>query len=343
MREQVPEQQEGTQPDVCQGVQPGCVPGSCEEARQGAFRTLGVVAAVLVVAAAFQAAVWPAEVTAAVAVVVVLAFLGLHVRSRVVRTQAGLAVVRDRRMHGERVRVLAQGGVYQSATYVGERRFEPVFAYQRAFETMFEAEGAFRAVRGHGIRRVLAIGGGGYAWPKYALTQHAELAMDVVEIDPAVTEVARRWFYLGEVEALAGERLRLITAEGRAYLGEAADRVARGEAEPYDAIVNDTFVGHEPVRALATVEAARAAKAYLAPGGLYLTNVVSAGDGGDLAFLRDEVATLSQVFACVSVIPATDEAWGGEDNYLVIASDADYAFAGAIPYDTDFLGEPLRD
>ena len=34
---------------------------------------------------------------------------------------------------GEPVRVLAAGGVYQSATYVGARRMEPVFEYYRAF------------------------------------------------------------------------------------------------------------------------------------------------------------------------------------------------------------------
>ena len=33
---------------------------------------------------------------------------------------------------GDEIRVLVQGGVYQSASYVGDRWAEPVFAYYRA-------------------------------------------------------------------------------------------------------------------------------------------------------------------------------------------------------------------
>ena len=47
---------------------------------------------------------------------------------QVARTHAGLARVKMvRGAQGELVRVLQQGGVYQSATYLGRRRFEPVF------------------------------------------------------------------------------------------------------------------------------------------------------------------------------------------------------------------------
>ena len=137
---------------------------------------------------------------------------------QLVHTRAGIARVKGiRGEHGEKIRVLQQGGVYQSATYVGERRFEPVFAYYRAFDAMFEAEPVLCAASGHGVERVLMLGGGGYAYPKHALTQHAGLVMDVVEIDPAVTRLARRWFFLDELERLAGERLRSITADAPGY------------------------------------------------------------------------------------------------------------------------------
>ena len=48
---------------------------------------------------------------------------------RVLRTRSGLALVRTlRAADGERIRVLSQDGVFQSATYLGERRLEPVLA-----------------------------------------------------------------------------------------------------------------------------------------------------------------------------------------------------------------------
>ena len=95
--------------------------------------------------------------------------------------------------------------------------------------------------------------------------------------------------------------------------------------------------------ALATLEALCQAKVCLRPGGLYLANVVSTCEGEDIEFLRDVVATAAAVFENVRIVPCVDEAFAGEDNYLVIASDAEYEFEGAAPFDGDFLGDVLRD
>lgn len=263
-----------------------------------------------------------------------------------VRTASGPALVRTvSDPDGVPVRVLQQGGVFQSATYLDERRFEPVFTYYRGFDAMFEAEDAMRSRTNHGIRRVLMFGGGGYAYPKYLLTSRSNVRLDVVEIDPAVTEVARRWFFLGELKlrlanpALAqGNELSIYTADGRSYLEAAGLRGAR-----YDAIVNDAFEGCAPVRRLATVEAVRLAKARLTLGGLYLVNVVSENGGEDLSFLRDEVATLRQAFRNVYILDVTDERFGLEANYLVVATDGAYTFPESIPYDEEFLGHVLTD
>ena len=111
----------------------------------------------------------------------------------------------------------------------------------------------------------------------------------------------------------------------------------------FDAIVNGTFSGKEPVRTLATVEVARAVKGCLTPGGVYAMNVVSRDDGQDLTFLRDEVATLAEVFAHVHVLPVDETVWAGEYNYIVLATDAPTVFDGTIPYDEDFLGTVLCD
>lgn len=269
----------------------------------------------------------------------VIAIVYLRFDPHVAHTAGGFAFVRTRRLaDGSLARVLRQGGVYQSATYLDDRRFEPVFAYQRGFSVVFDAEDAMRAASGHGISRVLALGGGGYAWPKYALTEHPDLAMTVVEIDSEVTSLARRLFFLDELEHIAGARLQLVCDDGRTVLERDA-----AEGTTFDVIVNDTFSGAEPVRGLATVEAMRAARACLTPGGIYITNVVSRGEGTDVTFLRDVVATLSAVFAHVWVLPVTEELFAGEDNYLVIASDAAYAWPDAIPFDQEFLGEVLGD
>lgn len=319
--------------------------------------TAGVIAAVVtivLVAAALQIAQLESPVAeimlVILAVAIALAWIRIVLDPHLVRTKRGMAYVYTRPTEdGEPARVLRQGGVFQSATYLGERRFEPVFAYHRAFDAMFEA--------GHDVRRVLALGGGGFAWPKHALVEHPGLQVDVVEIDPAIVRAARRWFFVDDLAVQAGvvegscvagtaqgapvspgqpARLGIIVADARDYL-------ERVDAPRYDAIVNDTFSGREPVRRLATVEAARACKDHLAPGGLYLANVVSQRGGADLTFLCDTVATLSQAFANVQIVPALDEGLAGEDNYLVVATDGELSLAEAIPFDDDFLGSVMHD
>lgn len=229
---------------------------------------------------------------------------------------------------GEAVRVLDVGGAYQSATYLGKRRHEPVFEYYRTFDVAFSC--------GVPVRRALMIGGGGCAWPRHAAATHPALRIDVVEEDARVIDIARRYFFAGDFERTGA--LRLIAAEGRSFLERDA-----GPGCAYDAILNDAFHGAEPAESLATVEAARAIARRLGPGGVYLSNVVSRDGGADLSFLRDEVATLREVFATVQVIPCPDGDYSDEDNFLLAAANAPVAFAGALPYDEGFPGTPLHD
>lgn len=254
-----------------------------------------------------------------------------RLRPHLVRTMSGAALVYTTRDDaGERVRVLRAGGVYQSATYLDARRMEPVFAYYRAFGRLFDLR--------PDARRVLAVGGGGFAFPKLVASERAGVRTDVVEIDPAVIRAARRWFFLDEAVARAragGGDLQVICDDGRRFLERASGT--------YDAVVLDAFVGARPVRSLATVEALRLVRRALVPGGVCLMNVVSRASGSDVGFLRSVTATALEVFPHVEVTLATDETHAAEDNYLLVASDAPIGLPDAIPFDEDFLGDVLFD
>ena len=238
---------------------------------------------------------------------------------------------------GNAVRVLSVGGMFQSATYLDEeRRYEPVFGYYRQFDRMFEA--------GRPIETVLMIGGGGYAYPKHFIATQEEAAIDVVEIDPAVTRIAYEHFFLNELiaefDAEMGGRLNLFNEDGRAFLDELAEAP---EGIRYDAIVLDSFGGNEPVARLVSVEAMRVAKGCLAPGGLFLANVVAPATEGGARYLEATVATLYEVFAHVWVIPCGRDGFGDNDNNLAIASDVAYEFEGAYEAERPVGVEPLRD
>lgn len=229
---------------------------------------------------------------------------------------------------GSLVRVLEAGNVYQSATYFGERWAEPVFEYYRSFDTVFSMMPE--------ATKILMIGGGGYAWPKHVVsTQPSCVRIDVCELEPAITKAAQKWFFLDRAMKEHPGQIGLLEGDGRAYL-ESCDKA-------YDAIVVDAFAGSEPVRSLATLEAARAAKTCLVPGGVLAANVVSAGEGSDLSFLRSVVATWREVFGQVYVTACEEDPFALEDNYLVLASESAPAPADAIPYGNEFLGDVLFD
>lgn len=229
---------------------------------------------------------------------------------------------------GELIQALVVGGAIQSATYMGARAYEPVFSYYRAFDCMFEGD--------REVRDVLMLGGGGYSYPKHFISTQPDARMDVVEIDPTITQLALNHFCLQQLlDEFGRDRLDLITADARTYIDSCT--------KTYDVIANDCFSGTEPVRSLMTAEAARNFARCLVPGGLYLTNVVSQQEGTDATTLSQVAAALSEVFANIQVIPCSNADFSAEDNYLVAASNGPLNLHGAVPFGKEFCGAVLHD
>lgn len=181
------------------------------------------------------------------------------------------------------------------------------------------------------------IGGGGCAWPKHAIMTHPGLRVDVVEADPAIAEIARRYFFVDELERELrkregnADRFNLVVDDGLGYLAGCEKR--------YDVICNDAFRGAAAASEFACASGIRAVRDRLNPGGLYLVNVVSDSRWREFRHLIRLINELDRQFAHVKVIFASDDQFGGKDNYLVIASDADYAFTDEIPYE-EAVGNP---
>lgn len=225
---------------------------------------------------------------------------------------------------GDTVRFLSVNGLKESATYLDDRWNELVFDYTKRYNLMFAA--------GIPLNRVLMIGGGGYSYPKYLISHRGDVTMDVVEMDGAITDLAREFFFLDRLEeeygAQASGRLNLICDDGRAF----AERCAADSGARYDAVLNDSFAAGVPAPSLTTVEAAQAIRGCLVSGGLYLSNVVSSLRGQGSQFLQAQFKTLSRVFRHVHVVPCC--AIGMDfmrDNLMVIATDGGYRFPGERP------------
>ncbi len=216
---------------------------------------------------------------------------------------------------GTPMRVLFVDGGFQSATYVGEKRFEPPFAYCRAFDQLFSVA--------PDARRILLLGGGAYSYPKHVLTRRPEVSMDVVEIDPAVIEIARCHFYVDELETACDGRLRSFAMDGLEFLRAA-------EAGFYDAVVDDSFAGTVQDTALLGSEGLRLAKHCMVEGGVYMLNghARSADDGYGYREIEAVNDALRSAFAHVQRRDVDDTEFAGCTNTVFMASDRDFGLAG---------------
>jgi spermidine synthase len=134
------------------------------------------------------------------------------------------------------------------------------------------------------MRRLLVLGGGGFSFPKYALENYANVRVDVVELDPGITALARDHFGLRD-----HPRLNIIEEDARTFLNR--------NTEKYDVILCDVFNSHYAIPFhLTTLEALRRIKASMTPDGVVLINLLSAIEGDRGRFFRALFATCASTF-----------------------------------------------
>jgi len=119
------------------------------------------------------------------------------------------------------------------------------------------------------------IGGGTYSIPRAWDARAPRPEMTVAEIDPAVTEMAIADFW--------------FDPDGVEILHEDARRALAGRADRYDVIIGDAFTDIAVPQHLITREFFELAASRLAPGGVYLMNVID--HAGSLAALAAILAT----------------------------------------------------
>ena len=217
------------------------------------------------------------------------------------------------------VRMMNVAGTMQSGTYLDDDTYcDLAFSYTRDYDCMFLA--------GVPVRDVLVLGGGGYSYPKHLIAHRPETFVTCVEIDPVVTAIARRYFFLDrlfeEYDLDETGRLQLVEGDAREFLEQSDER--------YDAIVNDCFAGMSLVESLATREAALLYHKHLREDGVYLSNVIGAVEGPRSRAMRRILRTHASEFAHVYVLPGQPAALSNCDNNVVIATDGDWRFPGAI-------------
>jgi spermidine synthase len=138
------------------------------------------------------------------------------------------------------------------------------------------------------LKKGLIIGGAAYSYPKDFLDKHDTATLDVVEIDPGLTALARQYFNLKD-----DPRLTIYHEDGRAFLNTTKNK--------YDTIYIDAFNSLFVPYQLATKEAVQKMYDLLNPDGAVLVNIVSSFEGSSSDFLRAELATYKSVFPHVYI------------------------------------------
>jgi spermidine synthase len=157
------------------------------------------------------------------------------------------------------------------------------------------------------IRRALMIGGGAYSYPKHFLKEFPNAAIDVVEIDPKLTELAKKYFGLAE-----DPRLHIFHEDARTFLNRTQER--------YDVVLGDVFKSHSIPFQLTTREAMQKVHGCLTEEGVFLINVISSVNGAEGRLLRAILATLDELFPQIYVFAVQKPENGENTQNLIIAA-----------------------
>lgn len=234
----------------------------------------------------------------------------------VIDTKEGYVTITDVQINNEPARIMSISGGYSSAIYKDpQKRNELIFDYCKNYNIILDTAPQ--------LNTFLMIGGAGYTWPRYLKANYPDKAIDVVEIDGRVTEIAKEYMYLDEFLNEHGkDSMGLYTDDGKLYL--------KNTDKKYDAILNDAFLGHSPARSLSTLETVQDIHDCLNEEGIYATNIIGNTEKSGISFLKSEVKTIKQVFYYTWLVPAGSKNTKGEQNYILFASDKDYGIKNAI-------------
>lgn len=159
--------------------------------------------------------------------------------------------------------------------------------------------------------RALVVGLGGGAIVS-RLKRGWNIPADAVEVDPAVARLAARWFgFVPSGELWLDDGRRILDAEGPRY----------------GLIYLDAFAGDQNPEHLFSLEAFRAAKSRLEPGGLLVVNLIGYAYGPKAVLARAAKRTLAEVFPRVDMLVANrNHDWrSGVANLVFFAGDAPLA------------------
>ncbi len=134
------------------------------------------------------------------------------------------------------------------------------------------------------IKQALMIGAGAYSVPKDLLYKKPQTIIDVVEIEPSLLELGKKYFNVPD-----NPKLTTIVADGRRFLIDSPKK--------YDLIFSDAYssIYSTPLH-LTTQEFFTLAKSKLTNKGVFIANVIGSLSDKPQSFAMSEIKTFQSVF-----------------------------------------------
>jgi spermidine synthase len=133
------------------------------------------------------------------------------------------------------------------------------------------------------------IGGAGYTFPTDFVKKYPNAEIHVVEIDPALAGLAKRYFRLQD-----HPNLKIIHEDGRTFLNKTA-------TEQYDVILIDAYKSKSVPFQLSTRETVSRIKAWLKPDGVVIANFIAGLSEPKSRFIRAQVATYREQMPVIAL------------------------------------------
>jgi spermidine synthase len=199
-----------------------------------------------------------------------------------------------------------------------------------------EASGLIAEPVMDGVESMLVLGGAALSLPTAFSRRRPEMRIEVVEIDPVVTQLAGEYFEYG---ARDYPNIEVVHQDARIFL--------RGGTSRFDLIYLDVFDHYLSVPwTMVTVEALREMAARLEDDGLFMANVLAPTGGRGVGLLERLRVTVEEVFPEARLyLTRAEVAPEAVQNIIVVASrdaaalpDIEWPTAGVAA-----AGRPLTD
>ena len=176
-------------------------------------------------------------------------------------------------------------------------------------------------------KNAIMFGAGAYSYPKHFQEKFPKKQLDIVEIDPALTEIAKNHF-----QFTPNSTTNIIHQDARYFLSITNKK--------YDAVLYDVLTSNliAPFH-LTTLETFNYISNIMTDDGVFVMNILGDLNGVGSTFLKSEIKTVKEVFPQVYVFNALGKDFEGISNHMIVGlktkSDAKIPDSGYF-FDTYF-------